>query len=203
MYCIAGTKRYVNAVMCRTPARSAATTISSASATDSAKRLLAQHVTAAVGGGHDEIAVEPVGGRDDHGVNRRVLQQRKRIGIRACHAGHRRGFGKRRRVGIAQRDDFGIAAKADARNVIGHGDLAGADEGDSDGHMCRRDVLQRPGQETESGVGDHSGEGASHRQEVPEPGSCDILSTPDLLCRLLRLCHGIVARASTVARRRE
>ncbi len=98
------------------------------------QRFLAQHMAAAVGRGHHQIAVEAIGRRDDHGVNRRVLQQRKRIGIRACHAGDRRGLGQRRRVGIAESDDLGIAAEPDAGNVIGHGNLAGADESDFDGH---------------------------------------------------------------------
>ena len=116
--------------MCRTPARSAAPTICFGFRHGHGQRLLAQHVPAAVGRRDDQVAVEAVRRRDDHGVHRRVLQQRKRVGVRARDAGCGRGLGQRRRVGVAERDDFGITAEPDARDVVGDGNLAGADEGD-------------------------------------------------------------------------
>jgi hypothetical protein len=63
-----------------------------------------------------------------------VLQERERIRVRPRDTGGLRRFGKGRGIRVAERGDFGVTGKTNAGDVVGHGDLAGADETDSDGH---------------------------------------------------------------------
>ena len=93
-----------------------------------------------------------------------------------------RGLGQRRRVGVAERDDFGITAEPDAGNVIGDGNLAGADESDSYGHMRSDDCTEM---ESEVLTGDQrSGDQSSDRNISGLCRPPDLLSPPVSCCWL-------------------
>ena len=71
-----GWRRYMNASMRRTPARSAASIMRSASRGRQCQRLFAQDVLAGLGGGDRPCRVEVVRQRDVHGVDVRVGEER-------------------------------------------------------------------------------------------------------------------------------
>ena len=110
-----------------------------------------------------EVAMGAVGRRDDHGVHRRVLQQRERVGIGARDAGGGRRLGKRRRACIRQRGDDDVATEAETGDVVGHGDSAGADQAEA---KCRGVTLLRVGYRQAPATGRR---GWSESGESPRP----------------------------------
>ena len=126
-----------------TPARSHASTMSSASARSVAIRLLAQHVNARLSAGDSDVAMGRGGGADAHEVGPFALEQLPIVVVEAVDAVGLAGLLEALLVDFGEGDELGLRVVLVAVAVLPADASAADDGGPVGGHWWRTFGLER------------------------------------------------------------